>query len=444
MTRVRKDYLKHGIKLITEEMPDAESASIGIWVKKGSRDETPLLGGVSHFIEHLLFKGTVKRTALDIAREIEGVGGVLNAFTGREYTCFYAKVLNKDIRVAVELLSDILMNSLFDKNELEKERLVVLQEIKMVEDTPDDLIHDLFADAMWAGQAVGRPVLGTKKTVESFSRQTVVDYFKKNYRVDSIFITVAGGIKHKNVVKLLNRAFGSLKNRGCGLGKGAKPVPPVLSGAEGSGAEGTGKTQRPTAPIACPGGKVVRRKLEQVHFCIGVPTVPQPHPDRHKLYLLNTILGGGMSSRLFQEVREKRGLAYSVYSYLNLMMDAGALVIYAGTSKEDFKKAVRLILGECRKITESVSTKELKNAKEQLKGGMLLALDTSDSRMMKAARDEIYFGRTQSVKEIVASIDAVKARDVTDAAGNIFSPRNMTMVAVGKVAEEDLPASLKV
>ncbi|MEK7313150.1 MAG: pitrilysin family protein, partial [Deltaproteobacteria bacterium] len=195
---------------------------------------------------------------------------------------------------------------------------------------------------------------------------------------------------------------------------------------------------------ACPGGKVVRRKLEQVHFCIGVPTVPQPHPDRHKLYLLNTILGGGMSSRLFQEVREKRGLAYSVYSYLNLMMDAGALVIYAGTSKEDFKKAVRLILGECRKITESVSTKELKNAKEQLKGGMLLALDTSDSRMMKAARDEIYFGRTQSVKEIVASIDAVKARDVTDAAGNIFSPRNMTMVAVGKVAEEDLPASLKV
>ncbi|MEK7313149.1 MAG: pitrilysin family protein, partial [Deltaproteobacteria bacterium] len=201
MTRVRKDYLKHGIKLITEEMPDAESASIGIWVKKGSRDETPLLGGVSHFIEHLLFKGTVKRTALDIAREIEGVGGVLNAFTGREYTCFYAKVLNKDIRVAVGLLSDILMNSLFDKNELEKERLVVLQEIKMVEDTPDDLIHDLFADAMWAGQAVGRPVLGTKKTVESFSRQTVVDYFKKNYRVDSIFITVAGGIKHKNVVK---------------------------------------------------------------------------------------------------------------------------------------------------------------------------------------------------------------------------------------------------
>ncbi|HZX35384.1 MAG TPA: pitrilysin family protein [Thermodesulfobacteriota bacterium] len=423
MTRVRKDYLRHGIKLITEEMPDAESASIGVWVKKGSRDETLLLGGVSHFIEHLLFKGTAKRTALDIAREIEGVGGVLNAFTGREYTCFYAKVLNKDISVAVELLSDILMNSLFDRNELEKERLVVLQEIKMVEDTPDDLIHDLFADAMWAGQAAGRPVLGSKKTVESFSRQTVVDYFKKNYRVDSIFITVAGGIKHKNVVKLLDKAFGGLKNRERGLGKGAN----------------SGKTSE-RAPVACPGGKVVRRKLEQVHFCIGAPTVPQPHPDRHKLYLLNTILGGGMSSRLFQEVREKRGLAYSVYSYLNLMMDAGALVIYAGTSKEDFKKAVRLIMGECRKITSSVSSKELKNAKEQLKGGMLLALDTSDSRMMKAARDEIYFGRVQSVREIVAAIDRVKARDVTDAAGNIFSPRNMTMVAVGKVAEEDMPA----
>lgn len=444
MIRVRKDYLEHGIKLITEEMPDAESASIGVWVKKGSRDETPSLGGVSHFIEHLLFKGTAKRTALDIAREIEGVGGVLNAFTGREYTCFYAKVLNKDISVAVELLSDILMNSLFDKNELEKERLVVLQEIKMVEDTPDDLIHDLFADAMWAGQAAGRPVLGGKKTVESFSRQTVVDYFKKNYRVDSIFITVAGGIKHKNVVKLLNKAFGSLKNRERGLGKGVNLALSEACPERSLRAGEAGKITRPAPPVACPGGKVVRRKLEQVHFCIGVPAVPQPHPDRHKVYLLNTILGGGMSSRLFQEVREKRGLAYSVYSYLNLMMDAGALVVYAGTSKEDFKKAVRLIMAECRKITESVSNKELKNAKEQLKGGMLLALDTSDSRMMKAARDEIYFGRVQSVREIVAAIDRVKARDVTDAAGNILSPRNMTMVAVGKVAEEDLPASLKV
>ncbi|MFZ3072249.1 MAG: pitrilysin family protein [Thermodesulfobacteriota bacterium] len=423
MTRVLTDYLKSGIKLITEEMSEAESASIGVWVKKGSRDETPLQGGVAHFIEHLLFKGTVKRTALDIAREIEGVGGVLNAFTGREYTCFYAKVLNKDIPVAIELLSDILMNSLFDSSELEKERLVVLQEIKMVEDTPDDLVHDLFAEAMWKGQAAGRPILGTKKTVESFSRQTVVDYFKEKYGADSIFITVAGGIKHKNVVKLLNRDFGRLKKRGLGTGKNAD----------------TGKAK---PPVACRGGKVVKKKLEQVHFCIGVPAAPQPHPDRHKLYLLNTILGGGMSSRLFQEVREKRGLAYSVYSYLNLMMDAGALVIYAGTSKEDFKKAVRIILGECRKIGESVSAKELKNAKEQLKGGMLLALDTSDSRMMKAARDEIYFGRVQSISEIVAAIDRVKAAEVTDAAENILSKRNMTMVAVGKVEEEDLIASL--
>ncbi|MBI5599034.1 MAG: insulinase family protein [Deltaproteobacteria bacterium] len=420
MAHIRSALLKSGIKVITEEMPDCESASIGVWVKSGSRDERPKECGISHFIEHLLFKGTKKRTALDIAREIEGVGGVLNAFTSREYTCFYAKVLNKDAALAIDILSDIFLNSTFDPVELEKERMVVLQEIKMVDDTPDDLVHDLFALNIWKGNPLGSPVQGSEKTVGSMTRDDVLGYFRRRYhhgRVGRVFITVAGGIKDKFVVKLIDKAFGGLKNGN------APPVSP--------------------APEPSVGVRLIKRDLEQIHLCLGVPTVSQPHADRYKLYLLNTILGGGMSSRLFQEIREKRGLAYSVYSYLNLMRDAGALTVYAGTSKGDFKNVVNLIIKEWGKLRKGVGREELSSAKEQVKGGMLLGLEASDSRMTKLARDEIYFGRVVTVGEIVKAIDAVRLSDLKEIAHKTLDKARITLVAIGKVAKGDLPAGLR-
>lgn len=417
MARIQKTVLSSGISVVTEEMPDVESSTIGIWVNTGSRNETGRLLGVSHFIEHLLFKGTDTRTALDISREIESVGGVLNAFTGREYTCFYAKVLNKDLPLAIDLLSDIFLNSKFDSKEMEKEKLVVLQEIKMVEDTPDDLIHDLFAERLWQDHPLGTSILGSSGTIKAMDRDDITGYFRAHYHTGSVFVAAAGGLGHKKVARLLNKTLGRLKKTG---------VKAALS-----------------APKPCPGLKLHKKKLEQVHLCLGLPVPPQKDPERYKVYLLNTILGSGMSSRLFQEIREKRGLAYSVYSYLNLCMDAGALVTYAGTSRETFSEVVGLILKEYLKITKGVSLEELRNAREQLKGGMLLGLESSDSRMTKLARDEIYFGRVVPVKEIIKEIDRVTARALRESAGRLFRPENLTLVAIGDVGEKDLPKNLK-
>lgn len=417
MSRIQKTELRSGISVITEEMPDVESSSIGVWVNTGSRNESRKVNGISHFIEHLLFKGTEKRTALDISREIESVGGVLNAFTSREYTCFYAKVLNKDLPLAIDLLSDIFMNSKFDKKEMDKERLVVLQEIKMVEDTPDDLIHDLFAERFWKDHPLGASILGPSSNIKSISREDILGYFKEHYNPSTVFITAAGGLKHRKVARLLEKTFGSVK--------------------------GATKRAAENAPLSSPGGRLIKKDLEQVHICLGVPTPPQPHPDRYKVYLLNTILGGGMSSRLFQEIREKRGLAYSVYTYLNLCKDAGSLIAYAGTSKDSFRDVIDLILSEFKKFPKTIEAGELKNAKEQLKGGMLLGLETSDNRMTKLARDEIFFGKVVPVRDIVKGIDGVRLGDIREAASELLAPDKITLVAMGKVSSKGVPSWLK-
>ncbi|MBI3399435.1 MAG: insulinase family protein [Deltaproteobacteria bacterium] len=412
MSRIYKTTLKNGLKIITEEMPDIQSASIGIWVSIGSRNEDNSKNGISHFIEHLLFKGTKKRTALDIAQEIESVGGVLNAFTGRENTCFYAKVLSKDIPLAVDILSDIFLNSTFDEKELEKERMVVLQEIKLVEDTPDDLIHDIFAKAFWKGHPLGMPVLGNFQTVKSINRNDVVSYYKQSYMPHALIITAAGNLQHKKLLKLL---------------KPFEKVPHYQT------------IRKTSVPVSCPGIVFEQKNLEQVHLCLGTPSPNQAHPDRYKIYLLNTLLGGGMSSRLFQEIREKRGLAYSVYSYLNLCLDAGSLVIYAGTAPDTFGKVLKLILKVLYTfLQKEIGKKELLSAKEQLKGSMLLGLETSESRMTKLARDEIYFNRIVTLKEITEGIDKVTAKDILNLAKNIFNPQKITLAAIGKVKEKDL------
>ena len=422
MSKIYKTQLKNGLKIITEEMPDIQSASIGIWVNIGSRNENAGKNGISHFIEHLLFKGTKKRTALDIAKEIESVGRVLNAFTGRENTCFYVKILSKDIPLAVDLLSDIFLNSKFNKEELEKERQVILQEIKMVEDTPDDLIHDIFAKAFWKGHPLGMPVLGNLQTMASIKRDDVVSYYQQSYLPHAVIITAAGNIEHGKLLKLL-KPFEKMPyhNLATHLSDGRPEISNLQS------------------PISYPGITLEQRNLEQVHLCMGAPSPKQAHPDRYKIYLLNTILGGGMSSRLFQEIREKRGLAYSVYSYLNMCLDAGSLVIYAGIAPDAFGKTVELILKELKIFTKKeVGREELESAKEQLKGGMLLGLETSESRMTKLAKDEIYFNRTVAIKEIVNGIDKVRTKDIRKLAQEIFNPEKITLVAVGKVKDKDL------
>ncbi len=412
MGYIHKSFLDNGVKVVIEEMAGVRSVSIGVWIKRGSAHESLERRGISHFLEHLLFKGTRRRTALDIARDMESVGGLLNAFTSREYTCFYAKVLAKDVGLAVDILSDILINSTFRAKELEKERFVVLQEISMVEDTPDDLIHDLLMERLWKGHPAGWAVLGTKQGVAAIRRKDVLDYFKNHYTPENMIITVAVDIRHKNMIKLFEESFTGLKRRGV--------------------------RKRTSRPRASRGVKVIRRPLEQVHLCMGVPAPSLIHPHRYRVHMLNTILGGGMSSRLFQEVREKRGLAYAIYSYLNLMRSAGSLVVYAGTSKEEVGDVVTLILKEYERLKKRVNTDELRVAREQLKGGILMGLESTENRMTKLARDEIYFNRTVPADEIIAAIDSIKVRDVKNTAEELLDTEALTVVAIGDVEEEEL------
>jgi len=415
MSEITKSTLDTGIKVISEEMADSESTCIGLWVNTGSRFETEELGGVSHFIEHMLFKGTSNRSAHDISREIESVGGMLNAFTGREFTCFYAKVLNKDVGRAVSILSDMFRNSLFSTREMKKEKMVVGQEIKMVQDTPDDLIHDVFAERFFNGHPLGRSILGTADTLKGISRRSLLKYFDSHYRTSGVFVAAAGGISHNKLTKLLKKSFDPLR------GDFVDAETPIL--AEG------------------PSLKLVEKDLEQAHLCLGVPVPPQAHPHRYRLYLLNTILGSGMSSRLFQKIREKRGLVYSVYSYLNLYCDAGAMVVYAGTTKENFKKVIELVMKEFSAIAKNITPGELKEAKSHLKGSLLLGLEASDSRMSKLAKDELYLGGVMPIEKVVRSIDRVRVGDVKEAAATYLRPEKMTLAAIGNGLEAELPCA---
>lgn len=411
----KKQVLNNGIKVLTEEIPHLLSVSIGIWVKMGSRYEDANNNGISHFIEHLLFKGTERRSALDIAKEIDSVGGVLNAFTGREYTCFYAKVLTKDLPLAVDLLSDVYNNPLFDSEELDKEKGVILQEIKMVDDTPDDLVHDMFTQNLWKDHPLGFPILGNAETVSSITSDDVKSYFQQYHVPEAVIISAAGNLKHEELVRLLEKSFGNTN----------------------------GESHHRTITTPSPNASVIidKRDLEQVHFCLGTTALSLSSPDRYKSYLLSVILGGGMSSRLFQEIREKRGLAYSVYSYLNSYADIGSLVIYAGTGKDAINEVLSLVLKEFGKLKEGeLEETELYTAKEQLKGNLLLGLESSDSRMSKLAKEEIYFNRYIPVEEVMSEIDRVTLNDIGELAETYFVQDSLTLVALGKLKSLDIPA----
>jgi len=402
----QRTVLDNGIRVITEKIPYLRSVSIGVWVMIGSRDEQPDENGISHFIEHLLFKGTEKRTAFDIAKEIDSVGGTLNAFTGREYTCFYAKVIDHNLPLAIDLLSDIFLNSVMDLKDVEKERMVILQEIKMVEDTPDDYVHDLFNRVCWGDHPLGFPIYGNSELVQSFQRDQLYRFFKENYPPDRIIVCAAGNLEHQEVVDLIDETFGKIPK--------------------------SNKTRTRNKPDPISTTNVWKRDLEQVHFCLGTKGLQYNHSLRFASYVLNTILGGGMSSRLFQEIRENRGLAYSVYSYLPTYIDAGLVVVYAGTNEGAFQEVIDLVLKEFKRLkNEPLKHEELETAKEQLKGNLLLSLESSDNLMTRLAKNEIYFKSYLPVATILKGIDEVKEETVQHLAGDIFDERFFCLTVLG-------------
>ncbi len=405
----RKIVLDNGIRIVTEKMSCVQSVSIGLWVNIGSRDEEPDEHGMSHFLEHMFFKGTQKRTAKEIALEIDEIGGELNAFTSHETTTFYAKVLDEHISQAVELLSDNFHDSKFDPNEIEKERQVVIEEIKMVEDDPEDLVHDLYAKDVWKGNPLGRPILGTIDTVLGITRKKILHFLKRTYDPREIVISVAGHFNEAALMKLLRSAFGKY------TADETSPHPRV-------------------PPELNPHFQVKQRKLEQIHLCLGTQGLPQNHPDRYALSVMNTILGGSVSSRLFQEIRERRGLVYSIYSHLSSYQDGGLLTVYAGTSIQNAPKVAGLILKELKKLKEKgIGRDELEKAKNHIKGGVMLNMESTSSRMSKLAKDEIYSGRHLPLKEIVGEIDKVSVTQVMDLTHVLFNAKGLSLTALGKI-----------
>ena len=413
---VNKTVLNNGVRVISENLPHAYSVSIGIWVANGSRHERRESNGVAHFIEHLLFKGTKQRNALEIAREIDSVGGILNAFTSREFVCYYAKVLDAFLPKAVNLLSDIFLNSVFDAEEIEKERKVILQEINMLEDTPDDYIHDLFSQQLWHGHPLGMPIIGNEESVGNLSRDFIIGYRNQKYCTEDIIITAAGKVDHQELLHSLNDMCAQIQT--------------------GS------RTKAARRPAYKKKVALFEKDLEQVHLCLGLKALPQDHEERYAAHIMNTILGGSMSSRLFQDVREKAGLAYAIYSYMANHSDTGSLAVYAGTSRESLVEVIDLTLREFKRLkTEAVSQVELDSAKEQLKGNILLALESSDNRMTKLAKNEIYFGRYQPFQEIIEGFDRVTAKALQGLCERLLDDRNVTLVIMGKVGGVTFPAS---
>jgi predicted Zn-dependent peptidase len=407
---VNRTVLSNGIIIISQRIPHACSVTAGIWVVGGSRQEQPGICGVSHFIEHLLFKGTEKRTSFEIAREIDSMGGFLNAFTGREFVCYYAKVLSDFFPKALDLLADIFLNSQFPEDEIENERKVILQEIKMLEDNPDDQLHELFHRLFWSGHPLGMPIIGSADSIQGMSRDFLVNYKKDTYLAGDIIISAAGDLDHHHLVEMLSSYFQSIPG-GSSRGKSSPPLQSKKFSKEG-------------------------RELEQLLFSLGTRGLPQNHPGRYDLLILNTILGGSMSSRLFQEVREKEGLAYSIYSFLESHSDTGAFVISGGTTAEKFSKVMEIVLRELRRLkNDPLSEEILSAAREQLKGNILLSLESSDNIMSKLAKNEIYLGGYQSIEQVIAGFSAVTGETLLDLCNEIIDENCFTLQLLGNTSE---------
>ncbi len=413
----RKIVLDNGIRVVAERIPSVRSVSLGVWVTVGSRDEGEAEGGISHFIEHMSFKGTRRRSAHEIALEMDAIGGELNAFTTRETTTFYAKVLDEHLRKGVDVIADLFLHSRFDRREIEKEKQVVLEEIKMVEDDPEDYIHDLHAEAVWNGNPLARSILGTHGSIRSMNRDEIREYVDRYYIPENIVISAAGRFEFNELETLLNRSIGRLKRKGVDR----KRVPPEMR----------------------PGVFIQKRRAEQVHLCLGTLGLSQGDPDRYGLFALNAHLGSSMSSRLFQEIREKRGLVYTIYSYLSSFEDAGSFNIYAATSPKTVRRVIDLVLKEIRRVKKNGITRtELSRVKNQMKGSLMLSLESTSNRMSRLARDEIYLGRFCPPEEIRRRIEKVTVEQIHRLACELFQERTLSLALLGPVSRKEFPEGI--
>jgi predicted Zn-dependent peptidase len=406
---LRRTVLPNGLIVLTERMEHLRSVAMGVWIKSGSRGEAAETNGISHFVEHMVFKGTRNRTAQHIAREMDSIGGNLDAFTGKETICFNVKSLADHVPIALDVLSDLVLNPVFASNDIERERGVILEEIKIDEDNPDVLVHELFTQSFWKDHPLGKPILGTTQTVNRLDQPKLLDYHSGRFHAGNMVFSAAGHLDHDQFVEAV-----------------AKQFAPLHSG-------------QPLSELAAPvsSARILlknKKALEQVQICLGVPSPPITDENRYATLILNTVLGGGMSSRLFQTIREERGMAYSVFSDLSPYRDTGTLCVYAGTSAAKALECIDLVMTEFRKLKEEpLSDEELTRAKDQLKGNILMGLESSNSRMANLARQEIYFGQFFSADEIIAKVEAVNAEQIQAMAQRLFDPDKIAVTLLGRL-----------
>lgn len=405
-----KTVLPNGVKIISQKMPHIRSVSMGVWVNVGARDESDEQSGLSHFIEHMIFKGTARRSAYQIAKEFDAIGGQTNAFTAMEHTCYHAKVLDNHMETMVDILTDIFLNSTFDPQEVERERPVIFQEIGMVEDSPEEHVHQLAGYDFWGDHPLGRSILGTRQNILSFDSQTIKTFFHRFYHPERIVIAVCGNVDHDRLVELVGPIFGT-----------------IISGQD--------LAQR-FSPAISPCIRIHHRALEQVHICLATPGLSTTDPSRFALFLLNTLLGGNMSSRLFQQIREQRGLAYSVYSFIASYADTGQFGVYTGVHPDNVQQSIDLIvLGMNDICRTAISAAELQDAKEFTKGNLILATESVDNQMVRLAQNEIHFNDYIPLQWVIDQIDAVTADEIQALAQGLFKSANSSLTVLGPVDE---------
>lgn len=406
---IHREILPSGLTVLTESMPHIRSVSIGIWVRTGSRHEEAQANGISHFLEHMVFKGTKTRSAEDIARQVDSIGGNMDAFTAKECICFNMKVLDEHVPIALDVLSDLVLNPVFDADDLTRERGVILEEIKMDEDNPDYLVHEIFTQHFWKDHPLGKPIAGTKETVRRFDQQLILDYYRRHIHPDNLIIAAAGNVDAARFSSLVGERFQHFMPGKNGLHDTAPAIQARI-------------TMRN------------KKSLEQVQICIGVPSNPISHERRYASYVLNTLLGGGMSSRLFQNIRERQGLAYAIFSELSPYRDTGCLSVYAGTSRQTAPKVVESVVSEFRKLKKDlIPADELRRAKDQLKGNLMLSLESSTARMSNLARQEMYFDRFFGLDEIIGRIEAVTSEELMQLAQEHFQSKNIAVTVLGNL-----------
>lgn len=402
----QKVALHNNVHILTEDVPHVRSVAVGFWVDVGSRDEDSEINGVSHFIEHMMFKGTFHRTAKEIAEALDAVGGQLNAFTTKEYTCYYARVLDEHLGLAIDLLSDMLFSTKFDQDDINRERNVILEEIKMYEDAPDELVHDIFAGSIWKGHALGRPIIGKAEVIENISRDMILKFYDTYYKPGKMVVAAAGNIKHDEVVERFQKVFEQKK---------------------GSGPPREMEIPSPKQDIICR-----EKDTEQVHLCVGTPGLKLDDENIYVFQIINTILGGGLSSRLFQEIREKRGLVYSVYSYHSSYHDTGLFCVYAGLSKQNVEQVMDLIFKQVKDIrVNGVKTEEMQRAKDQIKGNLYLSLENVSTRMSRLGKSQLYLGKVVPPEEIVQKVNRVSAQDVREVVREFLKPEKFSLASIG-------------